>query len=82
MSTQPLELIHTDVWTSPILSISGCKYYVVFVDDYSRYTWIYPLYNKSDVFQSFVKFKLLVENQFSSIIKQLQSDGRGEYNSQ
>jgi hypothetical protein len=30
MSTQPLELIHSDVWTSPILSPSGCKFYVLF----------------------------------------------------
>ena len=56
--------------------------YVVFVDDYSHYTWIYSLCNKSDVFQSFVKFKLLVKNLFSSTIKQLQSYGGGEYTSQ
>ena len=54
----------------------------MFVDDYSSYTWIYPLCNKFDVFQSFVKFKLLVENLFSSTIKQLQSYGGGEYTSQ
>jgi hypothetical protein len=79
ISLQPLDLIHSDIWTSPITSISGCKYHVVFIDDFSRFTWIYPLYNKSEVFDSFVKFKLLVENQFSSKIKQLQSDGGGEY---
>ena len=56
--------------------------YVVFVDDYSHYIWIYPLCNKSDIFQSFVKFKLLVKNLFSSTIKQLQSYGGGEYTSQ
>jgi transposase InsO family protein len=81
VSLQPLDLIHSDVWTSPVTSISGCKYHVIFIDDFSRYTWIYPLYNKSEVFDSFVKFKLLVENQFSSKIKQLQSDGGGEYTS-
>lgn len=43
----PLSLIHTDIWTSPITSISGYKYYVVFIDDYSRYTWLYPLKTKS-----------------------------------
>jgi hypothetical protein len=32
ISTHPLELIHSDVWTSPILSLGGCKYYVIFID--------------------------------------------------
>ena len=39
-----LELIHTDLWgPSPIPSRSGYIYYISFVDDFSRYTWIYPL---------------------------------------
>jgi len=79
VSLHPLDLIHSDVWTSPITSISGFKYHVIFIDDFSRFTWIYPLYNKSEVFDSFVKFKLQVENQFSNKIKQFQSDGGGEY---
>jgi hypothetical protein len=81
VSKKPLELIYSDVWTSPIQSASGYKYQVIFVDDFSRFTWIYPLHNKSKVFEHFVKFKLLVENQFTSNIKQLQSDGGGENNS-
>jgi transposase InsO family protein len=40
---------------------------------------LYPIHNKSDVFQVFVQFKSLVENQFSSSIKQFQCDGGGEY---
>jgi len=40
-TTNPLELVHSDVWTSPISFLSGCKYYVIFVDDYSRFTWLY-----------------------------------------
>jgi hypothetical protein len=75
VSKQPLELTHYDVLTSPIQSISGCKYHVIFIDDFSRFTWIYPLHNKSKVFEHFVKFKLLVENQFTTKIKQLQSNG-------
>jgi len=75
----PLHLIHTDIWTSPVISISGYKYYVIFVDDFSRFSWLYPLHTKSDVYDCFVKFKLLAENQFSSSIKQLQSDGGGEF---
>jgi transposase InsO family protein len=81
ITTSPLHLIHTDLWTSPIASITGFKYYVAFIDDFSRYTWIYPLHQKSETFHTFVKFKDLVENQFSTKIKQLQSDGGGEYTS-
>ena len=75
----PLDTIHTDVWTSPVLSISGCKYYVSFINEYSRFTWLFPLHAKSDVFACFIKFKSIVENQFSCKIKILQSDDGGEY---
>ena len=54
----PLELIFTDVWgPSPICSKSGSKYYVSFMDAYSRYNWLYPMTNKSDVLSIFIKWK-------------------------
>jgi hypothetical protein len=37
ISSHPLELIHSDVWVSPVTSVSGCKYHVIFVVDYSCY---------------------------------------------
>jgi transposase InsO family protein len=80
-STRPLELVHSNVWTSSVASLSGSKFYVLFVDDYSRFTWLYPILNKSDVYQSFVKFKLLAENLFSTKIQKFQSDNGGEYSS-
>lgn len=45
----PFQIVHSDVWTSPIFSHSGYKYYVVFLDDYTHYLWTIPLRNKSDV---------------------------------
>ena len=75
----PLKSIHTDVWTYHVLSISGCKYYVSFIDEFSRFTWLFPLHFKSNVFACFVKFKTIVEHQFSCKIKTIQSDGGGEY---
>ena len=43
----PLELIHTDVWgPTPLVSSNGYRYYINFVDDFTRYSWIYPLYAK------------------------------------
>lgn len=78
-STSPLALIHCDVWTSHILSLSGCRFYVLFIDDFSRFSWLYPSSNKSDVFACFIKLKCLFENLFSTKIKQFQSDGGGEF---
>lgn len=75
-----LELVHTDVWgPAPINSISAFKYYVHFVDDFSRFTWIYPLKQKSETIQAFMQFKNLVENQFNKRIKIIQCDGGGEF---
>lgn len=50
ISSSPLEIIHLDVWTSPIASLSGCKFYVLFIDDYNRLTWLCPIMNKSHVY--------------------------------
>ncbi|KAH9648420.1 retrovirus-related pol polyprotein from transposon RE1 [Citrus sinensis] len=48
-SKNPLELIHTDLWgPASVLSMEGYKYYISFVDDYTRYCWIFPLVLKSD----------------------------------
>jgi len=78
VSLCPLDLIHSDVWSCSTKSLSGCSYYVLFIDDFFRFTWLYLIHTKSDVFQVFVQFKSLVENQFSSSIKQFQCDGGGE----
>jgi hypothetical protein len=74
-----LELIHSDVWISPLTSTNGSKFYVLFIDDCSRYTWLFPVQNKYDVFGMFVKFKYLVENLFILKMKQFQTNGGGEY---
>ncbi|GJW87657.1 ribonuclease H-like domain-containing protein [Tanacetum coccineum] len=48
--TRCFEIVHSDIWTSPIASSGGFKYYVLFLDYYSHYLWIYPLRTKSEVF--------------------------------
>lgn len=57
VSTRPLEYIFTDLWRSPIVSVDNYKYYLVLVDHYSRYTWLYPLKLKSQVRETFIAFK-------------------------
>ena len=66
---------------APVPSRNGFHYYVVFIDDYSRYTWLYFLKAKSEVHDVFIKFKSLVENQFDCHIKAFQSDWGGELSS-
>lgn len=48
-STTPFELIHCDVWTPPIASISGYRYYLVLLEDFSHYCWTFRLTSKSEV---------------------------------
>lgn len=76
----PLDRIHCDLWgPSPIVSNQGFKYYAILVDDFSRYSWLFPLKAKSDFFQVFVAFQKQVENQLNTMIKVFQSDGGGEF---
>jgi hypothetical protein len=51
----PFELVHCDVWTSPINSLSGFSYYLVCLDDYNHFCWVFPLRKKSDVHQHLVE---------------------------
>ena len=77
-STKPLELIHSDVrGPAPILSHFGFSYYVVFIDDFSKYTWLIPLWKKSDVLSNFIEFRTKAEKQFSTKILSFQSDWGG-----
>ena len=55
------------------------KYYVSFIDDYSKFTWIYLLKYKSEVFSIFQEFQKLVERHFDRKIISIQSDWGGEY---
>lgn len=75
-----LDLIHLDVCgPMSVESISGCLYYLIFIDDYSLKTWIFPLKTKGEVFNKFQEFKAQVENLFGRRIKTLMSDNGGEY---
>ena len=77
-----LDLIHTDVWgPSLVASIGGARYYVTFIDDFSRKVWTFFLKHKSEVFQKFKEWKAMVENQRGRKVKALRSDNGGEYTS-
>lgn len=79
VSTVPLELVHTDVWGPALSSVNNSKYYVSFIDDFSRYVWIYFLKNKADVEKVFMQFQQHAERMLNTKIRAVQSDWGGEY---
>jgi hypothetical protein len=79
VSSHPLELIFSDVWGPAPNSVGGKNYYVSFIDDYNKFTWIYLLKFKSGVFQKFNEFQGLVERLFNQKIIAIQTDWGGEY---
>jgi histone deacetylase 1/2 len=79
MSTKPLELVFSDVWGPAPTSVGRFSYYVSFIDDFSKFSWIYLIKKKSEVFQVFQNFQTLVERKFDSKIIAIQTDWGGEY---
>lgn len=80
VSKKPLQIIFSDLWgLSPDLSIDKKLYYVIFVDQFTKYIWLYTLKNKSEVKTIFSKFKPLVENYFHTKILSIYTDGGGEF---
>ncbi|XP_038719855.1 uncharacterized protein LOC120012495 [Tripterygium wilfordii] len=75
-----LDLIHSDL--SGPMSVragGGFEYFVTFIDDYSRYGYIYLMHHKSETFEKFKEFRAEVEKQQGKCIKTLRSDHGGEY---
>lgn len=75
----PFELIHCDVWTSPIKSNSGFSYYLVCLDDYTHFCWTFPLRHKSDVQQHLFEFVAYAQTQFGLPVKCFQADNGTEF---
>jgi GAG-pre-integrase domain len=70
-----LEIIHTDICSSFLtLSLNGHKLFITFIDDYSRYTYVYLISEKSEALDKFKIFKAEVENQHNLKIKTVRSD--------
>ncbi|KAL4010710.1 hypothetical protein IC575_027725 [Cucumis melo] len=77
---KPFGLIHSDIWgPAPCPTVNGYRYFVLFIDDYSRFTWIYFLRNRSSLYQIYVDFANMIQTQFSSKIKILRTDNAMEY---
>ena len=82
VSNAPFDLVHSDVWgPSPVLTKGGSRYYVSFIDDYSRYCWIYLMKKCSEFFGIYLMFRVMVKTQHNVVIKCFRSDLGGEYTS-
>jgi hypothetical protein len=72
--------VNTNVWgPTHVSSLGGSRYYVTFIDDATRKTWVYCIQQKCYVFDNFKKWKALVENEKGKKLKCLRSDNGGEY---
>jgi len=78
-TTHIFQLIHCDLWTSPIPSVSGHKYYLVVLDDFSHYLWTFPLRLKSDTFSTLSNFFAYVTTQFGVTVQGIQCDNGREF---
>jgi len=76
-----LDLIHSDVWQAPVVSLEGARYFVSFIDDFSRRCWVYPIRSKADVLAVFKTFKMRAELEYEKKNKCLRIDNGGEYTS-
>ena len=78
--TELLELIHSNLaYFKNTVRSGGKKYYIAFVDDFSRYTKVYLLKSKDEAESMCLKFKVEVENQLDRKIKRFSSDRGSEY---
>ena len=66
---------------APVLSSDGHRYFLLCVDHHSRYIWFFPMSQKYDVLPIFQNFITMVERQFSTKLKRVQSDWGGEFRS-
>jgi len=79
-SNLPLEIFHMDVWGSVSnLSIKGHKYYLLIINEVSKFSWFFSLYQKNEVFQTFCDFHKMIENFLDHKIKILRTDSEGEF---
>jgi transposase InsO family protein len=78
---RPLEMLHMDLF-GPIayISIGGNKYGLVIVDDYSRFTWVFFLHDKSETQEVLKKFLKRTQNKLAVKVKKIRSDNGSKFN--
>ena len=81
-SKKKLQLVHSDVCgPMSVSSFGGAKYFVTFIDDFSRCVVIYPMAKKSETFSKFMEYEAAATNEAGVGIKTLRTDNGGEFTS-
>jgi transposase InsO family protein len=76
----PFALVHSDVWgPARTTGLCGARYFVTFIDDHSRLTWVYVLKDRSQLFAIFQFFYAEISNQFNAKLLAFQTDNAREY---
>ncbi|KAK2993896.1 hypothetical protein RJ640_012770 [Escallonia rubra] len=79
-SPDPFMIIHSDVWgPSKVNSLGGSRWFVTFIDDCTRMTWVQLMKSKSEVNVLFQQFCKMIHTQYNARIQVLRSDNGGEY---
>jgi GAG-pre-integrase domain/Integrase core domain len=80
ISLNYFDIIHSDVWgPSRIISASGFRWFVTFIDYCSRVTWLFLMRSKSEVPDCFRNFHKMLETQYGKRVKILRSDNDTKY---
>ena len=79
-SIEILELVHSNICNFKIFTNrGGMKYFLTFIDYYSRYVFVYLLKSKDETFEKFMDFKARAKRQIGRNLKRQRSDREGEY---
>ncbi|KAH9750881.1 Integrase catalytic domain-containing protein [Citrus sinensis] len=77
---EKLGYIHSDLWgPAQVTLLGGCKYFLTFIDDFSRMIWVFALKSKDEVLERFKRWKIFIENQTGLKVKTLRIDNGLEY---
>ena len=78
--SHPFSMIHSDVWgPSRIKIMTGTHWFILFVDDHTRITWVFLMKEKSEVGQIFKNFNTMIQTQFHTKIQIFRTDNAKEY---
>lgn len=81
-SNKSFSLVHSDMWWPSRMPLSNdSQYFVTFIDDYSRNTFVYLMHIRENLFHVIQNFIAFVGNQYETTIQTFRSNNAKEYTS-